>query len=110
MPSSKTRTSDSTAAVQSLGIQVVAVPGYKRPNGKPRDSGGQQQESTSKFFDVDKDPNQDRVMGQCDEFVRFPKATVDFLKDHSATPINIGQVSVAALQGWHSYCIFDTHA
>jgi len=109
MPSSKTRTSDSTAAVQFLGMQVVAVPGFKRPNGKPRDFGGQQQESTSNLFDVDKDPNQDRVIAQCDEFVRFSEATVDFLKDHSATPINIGQVSVAALQGRHSYCIFDSH-
>jgi len=37
MPSSKTGTSDSTAAVQSLAMLVVAVPGLMHPDGKSTD-------------------------------------------------------------------------
>ena len=52
MPSSKTKTPDSAAAVQSRGMQVVAVPGLKHPNGKSMDILRQQQESSSPNADM----------------------------------------------------------
>jgi len=56
--------SDVSSTAQPLGKQMVPVPvpGLNRPNGKPRDSGGQQQESTSNLPDVDTDPNQDTAI------------------------------------------------
>lgn len=53
-----------SSTVQPWGKQLVPVPvpGLSRPNGKLRDSGGQQQESTNNLPDVDTDPNQDTAI------------------------------------------------
>jgi len=89
-------------------MQNVAESGLKHPNGKPRDSGGQQQESTSNSFDVDKDPNQDRAIVPFDEFGWLMEATPDFVKEHSVLLIGTDQVSLAALQARHCHCIFNS--
>jgi len=89
-------------------MQGMAESSYKRLTGKPRDSGGQQQESTSTSFDVDKIPNLDRATVPYDDFGWVSEATPDWVKEHSAIFVDTDQVSLAALQARHCHCIFNS--
>ena len=100
--------SDMKISVQSLAMQDMAESSYKRLIGKPRDSGGQQQESTSNNFDWDKVPDLDRATVPYDDFGWVAEATPDWVKEDSAIFVDIDQVSLAVLQARHCHCMFSS--
>ena len=100
--------SDLNTSVQSLAMQDMEGSSYKRLIGRPWDSGGQQQESTSDLFDWDTVPDLDRATVPYDDFSWVSEATPDWVKEESAIFVDTDQVSLAVLQARHCRCIFNS--